>query len=994
MVAGLPLTYLPYLLQSAKPTCSGTTLLKTIKQHASIFILRVAICFAVALLSLGFAATPAEAQEQAGFSIADAHAVEGETMIFEVTISQAQTETVMVNYATADATPVSATAGTDYTATSGTLMFARGETTKTIGVAIVDDSENEDIPANVGVSSGTVDERFLVRLSSPSGELNLIRSEATGTILDNEGTLATVSASSAVVTEGGSVSFTFAVARSAAESSYNFTLNYDLNISDGYMGSFSPSGVDPSTPHIRRDNTIVWFTYNVADNNIPQSNGFITIALIPKDPREQFSYGVGEQNTVTVEIIDNDRAFSISPVAPTVSEDADSVTLTVALNTEINEEASVQYTTSDGTAEEPGDYTDTSGTLNFAAGETEKTIMIPILPDTVYGEEDETFTVTLSGEMGAGIQTATATVTITDADDSPPVLTVDDVFASEGETLTFTARLTDGSNNPATSVNDVTFTWQTLTQGSTVGRYTSAPATTLTINAGQAERMFTVDTTGNTEQDGNGVVIVQLSNLTGASFIGDPAPDTVTATGTIRDDEALVTEEANKAVLPQVAAVAALQTAKTVGGRVNAAFDGLGNNGVSVHGRGWKQFLAAEAARKNERAELPNLELPDLAFAFAAKNGGWIVDSGGPFDRLGVWGRGYYKAFEVEDKNNAPDFDGSIVGGMIGADTLLTDNVLAGIGFNLFQTAADYETGGGVADPKGTHEMFVWSVHPYFGWRPDTRMTFWGTVGYGMGDNETTETGGDTRKRNVMYMMAGAGGSGLLYEAAIGGGTVRVNAIGDLVLARISEDNGIDSDAGTVRCGFEGEFETAMSGGSSAGVSVELAYRGDFGDTVGGSGLEGGGGVNFRVPSAGVTVNVDGRYLVYHSEEVSEYGFSGNVLWSHGSTGPYALFSPKWGATNDRRDDLWENGANGRQIEAETGERRYNFEAGYSIALPEERGILKIFARSEMELRSTVVRSGGINFKTNNGLSAGFETVSRIGETPEHRGYLRYSGMF
>ena len=104
-------------------------------------------------------------------SVADARAREGvdEAVVFEVSLDRAFTteaHSVTVDYATADGT---ATAGEDYTATSGTLTFAAGERVKTVSVPILDDGHDEG------------HETFLLRLSNVVGarEGDL---EATGTI--------------------------------------------------------------------------------------------------------------------------------------------------------------------------------------------------------------------------------------------------------------------------------------------------------------------------------------------------------------------------------------------------------------------------------------------------------------------------------------------------------------------------------------------------------------------------------------------------------------------------------------------------------------------------------------------------------------------------------------------------------------------------------------------------------------------------------------------
>ena len=71
----------------------------------------------------------------------------------------------------------------------------------------------------------------------------------------------------------------------------------------------------------------------------------------------------------------------------------------------------VAYATSDGTATAASDYTGTSGTLTFAAGETSKTVSVPVLADA-HDDGGETLTLALSNASGARIADAEATGTI------------------------------------------------------------------------------------------------------------------------------------------------------------------------------------------------------------------------------------------------------------------------------------------------------------------------------------------------------------------------------------------------------------------------------------------------------------------------------------------------------------------------------------------------------------------------------------------------------
>jgi hypothetical protein len=81
---------------------------------------------------------------------------------------------------------------------------------------------------------------------------------------------------------------------------------------------------------------------------------------------------------------------------------------------------SVAYTTEDGTATAGQDYTTTTGTLNFAAIDTSKTITVPVTGDTA-AETDETFNVKLSGPSSqCTFSDNTGVGTITNDDTAPP----------------------------------------------------------------------------------------------------------------------------------------------------------------------------------------------------------------------------------------------------------------------------------------------------------------------------------------------------------------------------------------------------------------------------------------------------------------------------------------------------------------------------------------------------------------------------------------------
>ncbi|HBB96400.1 MAG TPA: hypothetical protein DC054_13515 [Blastocatellia bacterium] len=142
------------------------------------------------------------------------------------------------------------------------------------------------------------------------------------------------------------------------------------------------------------------------------------------------THGRGIWETALVNPAASTLQFSASTASVTEGTGSASVdaTVTVTRSGDISFPASVNYATSDtsgsngcgqntGAASSRCDYIATSGTLNFAAGQSSQTITIPITYDS-YTEGAETFTMTLSSPVGlsAGLGSpSTTTITINDS---------------------------------------------------------------------------------------------------------------------------------------------------------------------------------------------------------------------------------------------------------------------------------------------------------------------------------------------------------------------------------------------------------------------------------------------------------------------------------------------------------------------------------------------------------------------------------------------------
>jgi hypothetical protein len=320
--------------------------------------------------------------------IEDVEIVEGDSgqklAVFTVT-ARGDHAGVSVEYTTQDDT---ATAGQDYTATSGTLTFAAGQDTQTIEIPILGDR------------SGEWTEIFYVQLSNPSGAV-LVDGQALVTIQDNEPAVSINHAYetdplTVVEGDGVTVPAVFTVTLSAP---------YDEEITVDYY---------TLTGHTS-DIIGVTDTLRFAPGETSKDITIQVVGDLINEPLEAFNVYLSNSPTALVVsgaaycyIEDNDPI-----AAPTISIGDASIdegnsgsrqmTFTVTLSQPSNQKVRVNYATANGTAKtSDNDYVAKSGTITFNPGQTSKTITVSIKGDK-QKESDESFFVNLSGASGAPI---------------------------------------------------------------------------------------------------------------------------------------------------------------------------------------------------------------------------------------------------------------------------------------------------------------------------------------------------------------------------------------------------------------------------------------------------------------------------------------------------------------------------------------------------------------------------------------------------------------
>jgi hypothetical protein len=354
---------------------------------------------------------------------------------FTVTLSAASAQAVRVNYTV---TGTNASAGADFTRASGRLVFAPGETSKTIPVSVAGDILDE------------ADETFRLSLASPSGA-GLADAEGLGTIIDDDPT-PSLSINDVTANEGNpSFGVVFTVTLSAA-SGRAVTVNYSTvegtatAFADGVSNDYSgPSG----TLTIPAGQTTATINVRVFDEGLfePDETFFINLT----DPN-----GATITDAQGVATIKNDDPFpTLSVGSNPVTEGNDgpkNAPFFFSLSNPTFQTVTLNYSTADEGATAGSDYVAASGTITFNPGEIVKEVNFVVNGDTV-DEAGERFLVNVGDVQNANAPTGGPGVVVIFDDDGPSV-SVNDILVDEGQggatNVTFTLTLSAPSPQAVT----------------------------------------------------------------------------------------------------------------------------------------------------------------------------------------------------------------------------------------------------------------------------------------------------------------------------------------------------------------------------------------------------------------------------------------------------------------------------------------------------------------------------------------------------------------
>jgi parallel beta-helix repeat protein len=390
------------------------------------------------------------------FSVQGGSVLEGDSNIdyaesgslpFNVTLAQALGQPTTVNYS--------------FGPQVGQLTFASGETSKTVWYSFFGDNEPEQ------------DEVVYLNIISPFTGDQVAR--GFGTIVNND---THVRVSGGSILEGGIANLTLTLEP---------PLPFQKSINYNATSNTATSGLDFQSA----SGTLMFAagettkTVSIQTNSDRATEGDETFFLdFSNSPRR-----------ATITLIDDLTGPTIDVSGGTVIEGDSGVAnvlFTVTKSRESTHFVSVNYATLAGTAASGFDFDALSGVLVFAPGENSKTLIVRVFGDAVI-EGDETFTLELSSPVDGIIGIGSATATISNDDVPPPLLSIADVSAAEGNgqtLITFTATLS------AASLSTVTVDFAALGGTATSGVDFGIAGGTVTFAPGQTSRPVFVTVLG------------------------------------------------------------------------------------------------------------------------------------------------------------------------------------------------------------------------------------------------------------------------------------------------------------------------------------------------------------------------------------------------------------------------------------------------------------------------------------------------------------------
>ena len=303
-------------------------------------------------------------------------------------LSAASGKTVGATVATANG---GATAGADYQAVMQTVEFAPGETLRNISVPILDDTLDEP------------DELFRAVISNMSNAT--YSGEDILVLVSDNDEPPRLTAGNVTAGEGdGSAELTLQLDAASGK-----TVGATVSTADGSAIAGEDYQALSRAVEFAPGETTKTVSVPLADDSLDESEEIFVLEI------SNMSNATYSGEDISVLVSDNDDPPRLTAGNVTAGEDDGSAELTLQLSAASGKTVGATVSTADGSAIAGEDYQALSRAVEFAPGETTKTVSVPI-HDDAENETDEVFVVRLAITTNATLDLSEFSITITDND--------------------------------------------------------------------------------------------------------------------------------------------------------------------------------------------------------------------------------------------------------------------------------------------------------------------------------------------------------------------------------------------------------------------------------------------------------------------------------------------------------------------------------------------------------------------------------------------------
>ncbi len=554
--------------------------------------------------------------------------------------------------------------------------------------------------------------------------------------------------------------------------------------------------------------------------------------------------------TKTIQITIEDNGTPPQPVLVSindhrVTEDEKKVQLNVELSRATEEVVTVQYQSSDLTAQAGSDYTASRGLVIFDPQATQGIIQFDINNDE-DPEGAETFEVTLSNPTNARLGRAIGTVTILDPNPVSIVRIEDAVI--EGDAMHFEVHIFPPS------AEAMMLHYQTEDGTAKAGEDYQAMSGLLEI--APAVKTMTLEVP-----------------LLGAPLQPETFRIRLETSDPIKLEKAVATATITEDVEPRIGLSEAIvaYTARFMRVSASEIIEGLQQ-------RLKNQPSACSAASRHETARLwESVWQPSLSELLS---GCHMTSTRGSVQ---VWGRGAYRRFSGQEKADALRVEADVSTAMAGADYRWRSGWVTGVLVSHSRSDGTYE----IYDLRDWMDASMTGVYPYLSYQTKT-WGMWGTGGLARGQTETIE-------QLEGSWQAGFGAMGLQGTMAMVR-AFRLRYYGE-VMTILTELEHRRVGVTRIRAGMEAHAHVT----SGFHPYVDAGFRQDAGSAENGVGLEVGAGMRVAIPALRLKGDLRTQSLIVHTAEgFTEWGISGSLEFGSQHQGLGLRVNPSWGPSYHR----------------------------------------------------------------------------------------------